>query len=136
MQGDLSVTGSITTSGDLTTNGSVTAYDVQLSGGDIAEDFTLAQAAPIEPGTVVVIGENATLTPSSHPYDRKVIGVVSGAGDLQPGIVLDKRPGQHQRTPVAMIGKVYCKVDAQYAAIETGDLLTTSPTPGCAMKAT
>ena len=33
------------------------------------------------------------------------------------------------------MGKVYCKVDAQYAPIEVGDLLTTSPTPGHAMKA-
>jgi hypothetical protein len=31
--------------------------------------------------------------------------------------------------------QVYCKVDAQYAPIEVGDLLTTSPTPGHAMKA-
>jgi hypothetical protein len=36
---------------------------------------------------------------------------------------------------VAVVGKVYCKVDAQYAPIEVGDLLTTSPTPGHAMKA-
>jgi hypothetical protein len=31
--------------------------------------------------------------------------------------------------------KVYCKVDAQYGPVEVGDLLTTSPTPGHAMKA-
>jgi hypothetical protein len=37
--------------------------------------------------------------------------------------------------PVSLMGKVYCKVDAQYAPIEVGDLLTTSPTPGHAMKA-
>jgi hypothetical protein len=34
-----------------------------------------------------------------------------------------------------MMGKVYCKADAQYSSIEVGDLLTTSPTPGHAMKA-
>jgi hypothetical protein len=34
-----------------------------------------------------------------------------------------------------LLGKVYCKVDAQFAAISVGDLLTTSPTPGHAMKA-
>jgi len=33
------------------------------------------------------------------------------------------------------MGKVYCKVDAQYSPIEIGDLLTTSATPGHAMKA-
>jgi hypothetical protein len=34
------------------------------------------------------------------------------------------------------VGKVYCKVDADFAPIATGDLLTTSSTPGHAMKAT
>src|SRR5271169_5467199 len=29
----------------------------------------------------------------------------------------------------------YCKVDASYSPIEVGDMLTTSATPGCAMKA-
>ena len=37
--------------------------------------------------------------------------------------------------PIALIGKVYCKVDANYSSIEIGDLLTTSDTPGYAMKA-
>lgn len=33
------------------------------------------------------------------------------------------------------MGKVYCKVDAQFSPIEVGDLLTTSFTAGHAMKA-
>jgi hypothetical protein len=33
------------------------------------------------------------------------------------------------------MGKVYCWVDAVSGAIQVGDLLTTSPTPGHAMKA-
>lgn len=37
--------------------------------------------------------------------------------------------------PIALVGKVYCKVDAQYDSIEIGDLLTTSLTMGHAMKA-
>ena len=32
------------------------------------------------------------------------------------------------------MGKVFCKVDAQFGAIAVGDLLTTSATPGHAMK--
>ena len=36
---------------------------------------------------------------------------------------------------MALVGKVYCKVDASENAIEIGDLLTTSSTPGYAMKA-
>jgi hypothetical protein len=48
---------------------------------------------------------------------------------------LDKRPSDGTRFPVALLGKVYCKVDASYASIEVGDLLTTSATAGHAMKA-
>ena len=36
--------------------------------------------------------------------------------------------------PVAFSGIVRCKVDAGYGSVETGDLLTTSPTPGHAMR--
>ena len=68
-------------------------------------------------------------------YDKRVAGVISGAGDYKPGIVLDKRqPSSGNRQPVALLGKVFCKVDAQFGAIEVGDLLTSSPTPGHAMK--
>ena len=35
---------------------------------------------------------------------------------------------------VALVGKVFCKVDAASGAIAIGDLLTTSDTPGHAMR--
>ncbi|WP_129593367.1 hypothetical protein [Streptomyces sp. C] len=35
---------------------------------------------------------------------------------------------------VALAGQVYAKVDASYGAISVGDLLTTSPTGGYAMR--
>jgi hypothetical protein len=35
-----------------------------------------------------------------------------------------------------LAGTAYCKVDATYGGIQVGDLLTTSPTPGYAMKVT
>jgi hypothetical protein len=38
--------------------------------------------------------------------------------------------------PVALVGKTCCQVDAQYGPVERGELLTTSPTPGLAMRAT
>lgn len=71
----------------------------------------------------------------------RVAGVISGAGDCKPGIVLDKKPTSQNsssssiRVPIALVGKVNCKVDADYSAIKVGDMLTTSDTPGCAMKA-
>ena len=36
---------------------------------------------------------------------------------------------------VALTGLVECKVDADYGTVRAGDLLTTSPTPGHAMRA-
>ena len=50
-------------------------------------------------------------------------------------IVLDHRGESCDRLPLALVGKVMCKVDASFAPIQPGDLLTTSPTPGHAMKA-
>ena len=74
--------------------------------------------------------------PKQRAYDKKVAGVISGAGDLKPPFDSDKQPQSTNRLPIALMGKVFCKVDAQYSAIEEGDLLTTSPTSGHAMKAT
>jgi hypothetical protein len=62
--------------------------------------------------------------------------VVSGGGDNMPAMILDRRDSSGKQLPIALVGKVCCKVDAQYGAVEVGDLLTTSPTPGHAMKAT
>ncbi len=125
--------------------------DISLANvADLAEDFAVtaglnlatasARAAAdiateaVEPGTVMVLADEETLRPSDEPYDRRVVGVVSGAGAYRPGIVLDKRPGVLGRAPIALLGKVCCKVDADFGPIAVGDLLTTSPTVGHAMR--
>jgi len=109
--------------------------DIILANADCAEDFDIADADSIEPGTVMVLGDDEALHQSCQSYDKRVAGVVSGAGKYKPGIVLDKQEANSNRKPIALLGKVYCKVDARYASIEVGDLLTTSPSPGHAMKA-
>jgi hypothetical protein len=137
--GDVQVTGNLTmpqgsvtiSQGSLT----VTQGDILLPGADCAEQFDTVGAQLLEPGTVVVIHEEGGVCESQQAYDTKVAGVVSGAGTYRPGIILDKQSSQADRVPIALVGKVYCKVDAQYSSIQVGDLLTTSPTPGCAMKA-
>jgi hypothetical protein len=113
----------------------VFAFDVVLSGGDCAEDFDIAGLDPVDPGTVMVINGEGTLRPCEVAYDRKVTGVISGAGDYKAGIVLDKQQSTANRLPLALVGKVYCKVDAEFGPVEVGDLLTTSATAGHAMKA-
>ena len=109
--------------------------DIRLTNADCAEDFNIGSDFAVEPGTVMVLGEEGALFPSRQAYDKRVAGVVSGAGSYKPGIVLDKQPFKGNRQPIALLGKVYCKADASYTAIAVGDLLTTSPTHGHAMKA-
>lgn len=121
--------------GDTTIHLDGDAGDIILNSADCAEEFDVSDPEKIEPGTVMVLDGEGKLQPSTQAYDKKVTGVVSGAGEYKPGIVLDRKRSQKDRVPVALMGKVYCKVDAQYSAIEVGDLLTTSPTPGHAMKA-
>jgi hypothetical protein len=111
--------------------------DIDFENADCAEDFDIADSKNIEPGTVMVLTQDGKLQRSKEAYDKKVAGVISGAGECKPGIVLDKK---HQtdniRMPLALMGKVFCRVDAQFLPIAVGDLLTTSPTPGHAMTAT
>ncbi|PGH96159.1 hypothetical protein [Bacillus thuringiensis] len=109
--------------------------DIILSNADCAEDFDIFEADTIEPGTVMIFGNEDSLQQSQYAYDKRVVGVISGAGNYKPGIILDKQQSRMNRKPVALMGKVYCKVDASDAPIEVGDLLTTSDTPGHAMKA-
>ena len=121
--------------GNVHVTGTLTAdTDLCIANADCAEDFDIADADLIEPGTVMVLGDEGALHQSHQPYDKRVAGVVSGAGEYKPGIVLDKQQSERKRQPIALLGKVYCKVDAHYGAIDVGDLLTTSPTPGHAMK--
>jgi hypothetical protein len=121
--------------GNVTVQGNVNVKgDIFLPGADCAEHFDTVEADQIEAGTVVVIDRRGALRPSREAYDKKVAGVVSGGGSYRPAIVLDKQPSQNGRVPVALVGKVCCKVDARYSPVDVGDLLTTSPTAGHAMK--
>jgi hypothetical protein len=117
--------------GDLKVTG-----DVILTGGaDCAEDFEISSLDRVEPGTVMTLNDDGKLVQSKQPYDKRVAGVVSGAGDLKPGLILGRQQGHLNRVPLALVGRANCKIDADYASIEVGDLLTTSLTPGHAMKA-
>ena len=109
--------------------------DIRLVNADCAEDFDIATEVAAEPGSVMVLGNNGTLYPCADAYDKRVVGVVSGAGALKPGIVLDRHKSDQIRMPVALLGKAFCKVDAGHGSIDVGDMLTTSTTFGHAMKA-
>jgi hypothetical protein len=108
--------------------------DVQFVGADLAEEFGMVGIRNIEPGSVVVLAGDDRVRVSEEPYDRRVAGIVSGAGKYRPGIILDRQSGRN-RCPLALTGKVWCKVDADWAPVEVGDMLTTSLTAGHAMRA-
>jgi hypothetical protein len=121
---------SLSVNGDVEVTG-----DIRLLGADCAENFDVSEVEAAAPGTVMVIDQEGTLKLSEQAYDKRVAGVVSGAEGYKTGIVLDQQESEADRMPVALMGKVACKVDARHSPIEVGDLLTTSSTPGHAMKA-
>jgi hypothetical protein len=111
------------------------AGDIRFRNADLAEQFEVAGDVEASPGTVMVLGDDRRLRPSSSPYDRRVVGVVSGAGSYRPGIIMDAGLDADRHVPISLFGKVSCKADATEVPIAVGDLLTSSSTPGHAMKA-
>ncbi|WP_051175656.1 hypothetical protein [Nocardia exalbida] len=110
--------------------------EIHLGNADAAEDFEVADAVQVTPGMVMSVGQDGKLRPCSIAYDQTVVGVVSGADRYRPGLVFDRGETQDDsRMPISVMGKVACRADARYGSIRVGDLLTTSPSPGCAMKA-
>lgn len=122
--------------GDQTIHLSGEAGDVILKNADAAEDFYVEDATRVSPGTVLVIDDENRLRTSNQAYDKRVAGVVSGGVSYKPAIVLDRQPGEMNRLPVALAGKVFVKLDASEGSVSVGDLLTTSTIPGYAMRAT
>ena len=142
-EGSVKVSGALQTTGDhvcggnLHTKGNHTLDgDIQLTGADYAEDFDTVDPEAAQPGTVMVLDDSGGVRVSDKAYDRRVAGVVSGAGGYRPAVILDRQREGGDRRPLALMGKVFCRVDASDAPVAIGDLLTTSSTPGHAMKAT
>ncbi|MGI9015098.1 MAG: hypothetical protein ACR2GY_12750 [Phycisphaerales bacterium] len=112
---------------------------IQITGGsDFSEMFNVQSELEVIPGMVMVIDPQnpGHLMPCTDAYDFKVAGVVSGAGGVNPGMMMGQADtladGDH---PIALSGRVYVLVDASTGAVTPGDMLTTSSTAGHAMKA-
>jgi hypothetical protein len=124
-------------------DGTVAVKVLQITGGaDLSEQFNVRptqEDVSLSAGMVVCIDPDnpGDLKIAAQAYDRTVAGVISGAADVKPGMVMGQHgtdaDGDH---PVALTGRVYCLADASNNAIQPGDLLTTSNTPGYAMKVT
>lgn len=109
--------------------------DIKLQNADCAEEFEVEVLEASDPGTVMVISDDSRLRVSDQACDHRVAGIVAGAGQYRPGIILGHNKDGKNSLPIALMGRVNCKVDATAEAIKVGDLLTTSSLPGHAMKA-
>lgn len=116
-------------------------------GDDPGDVFDIAEYYPasedVQPGDVLTIDANSakTVKKSTHAYDSKLIGIVS----TSPAVVIEENffsvgagiSQFYSRKPyVALVGRVPTKVSTENGAIQPGDNLTSSSTPGVAMKAT
>ncbi|MDA3833542.1 MAG: hypothetical protein PF495_09110, partial [Spirochaetales bacterium] len=111
------------------------------SNADIAE-YILNSKQDAEPGEVVVADKDhdKNVMLSNKPYDQAVIGVVSTDPHITMGmeLVTDERTGEPlpgvSAVRLALAGRVPCKVTDENGPIKPGDFLTSSSTPGHAMK--
>jgi hypothetical protein len=130
--------GTTTPQAKLHVSGEILTKAVNITAGaDIAEPFPVA-GRDIPKGAVVVIDDTqpGQLKLSERAYDTRVAGIVSGAGGVNSGLTLRQEGVLEGSHNVALTGRVYALADASTSPIKSGDLLTTSDTPGHAMKVT
>jgi len=107
---------------------------------DLAEVTEAYADDRLEQGDVVVIDrEHGTrVRRSRRPHDPAVYGIVSSY--QQAAFVIGGFGGPEQmaqardKLPIALVGRVQVKVTAEAGPIRVGDLLTSSSTPGHAMR--
>lgn len=99
---------------------------------DLAENYP--SDVDLESGDVICLAQDKdSVVKSEKPNDPLVLGVVS----TKPGFLLSDGGNAKEANlfPVALCGRVPCKVVDENGPIKRGDLLTSSSTPGHAMKA-
>jgi hypothetical protein len=154
VNGDANFTGRIGTFGFPATpihagwGGGIHTFDIEAEGTiwsrsgylsppqDLAENYY--SDLDLAAGDVVCLDKHQDrIVPSGRANDDLVIGVIS----TQPGVLLNSNPDSQPPHPgwlpypVALSGRVPCKVTDENGPIERGDLLTSSSFPRHAMKA-
>lgn len=119
---------------DLHVNGTTKTNILEITGGDVAEARHTTTGNALSPGSVVVFDEYQTgkIRLSDQPYDKKVAGVISGAGAYFAGVCLLQEELEKGAVPVAQVGTVEVLA---VGPVGVGDLLTTSKITGHAMAA-
>jgi hypothetical protein len=124
---DIEVEGTIWCGHDILGMGVVKQVD-----RDLAENFT--SMTTLEPGDVVCLDPGSdSVVRATRPNDTLALGVVS----TKPGFLLNAaiEEPKPNAVPVILSGRCPCKVVDENGPIRRGDLLTSSSTPGHAMKA-
>jgi len=108
-----------------------------FTGSDFAEALPACGGkTAFAPGDVLVLSSiiAGAVEKSSRPYDTRAAGIYS----TRPGVVGADKNGETRvdpdDLPVAIIGVVPTKVSTENGPIQIGDVLTTSATPGYAMR--
>ncbi|MDD3002855.1 MAG: hypothetical protein PHS06_03240, partial [Candidatus Shapirobacteria bacterium] len=116
------------------TSATVTLIEVSNSNADLAEVYS-ATDKTIGAGDVVSLDSNlkSGVKKSTGSYEKGLVGVVSSTPAITIGSVDDN---ETSAVPVALSGRVPVKVNTENGPIKAGDPLTSSSTPGVAMKAT
>ena len=98
---------------------------------NIVELFEVDEVEFISPGDILSVSDegNGVLTRSRREYSRNIIGIVAG----NPSIRIDNSGAEKGVYPVALAGRVMCKVDARNNPVNPGDLIVAANTPGCGM---
>jgi hypothetical protein len=97
----------------------------QATYSDLAEWYSADQE--YEPGTVLVFGGDAEVTTTAQMNDTRAAGIVTTA----PAYVMNQEL-DGTKACLALAGRVPCKVVGR---VKKGDMLTTSATPGYAVRA-
>lgn len=91
----------------------------------------LPSASGLEPGDVVALGHDGLLHETIRANETDVAGVYS----TRPGVVGQREEETRTTIPVALAGMIPVKASDENGAIQIGDLLVSSSTPGRAMRA-
>ena len=122
-------------------DGRVITSELEITGGsDLAENFdiTAAEEKNLKPGMLVSIDseKEGSLCITNVANDKKIVGVVSGANGIKPGMLMGQQGTiTYGKYPVALAGRVYVLCNAEGGEINAGDFLTSASQPGYAKKA-
>jgi hypothetical protein len=150
--GDVTIGGNLGTSGNSAMprtpgwGGGIHTFDLEAEGTvwsragyqsgnrDVAENYE--SDGSLEPADVVSLDATThRIVRTDTPNDALLVGVISSKPAVLLNVDHDRDTPDDKSIPVALCGRVPCKVVDENGAIRKGDLLTSSSTPGHAMRA-